>query len=41
MIILVTGGTGFIGSPLCTALIKMGHYVMCLDNNFSGFMKKY
>ena len=39
MIILVTGGTGFIGSHLCTELIKLGHYVICLDNNFSGSIK--
>ena len=39
MIILVTGGTGFIGSHLCSELIKQGHYVICLDNNFSGSIK--
>lgn len=36
MIILVTGGTGFIGSHLCKALVKQDHYVICLDNNFTG-----
>ncbi|MAD12603.1 MAG: NAD-dependent dehydratase [Flavobacteriaceae bacterium] len=34
--ILVTGGAGFIGSHLCKALIKSGHYVICLDNLFTG-----
>jgi UDP-glucuronate decarboxylase len=36
MIILVTGGTGFIGNHLCEALLKLNHYVICLDNNFTG-----
>jgi UDP-glucuronate decarboxylase len=36
MRILVTGGSGFIGSHLCARLIDMGHYVICLDNNFTG-----
>ena len=39
MKILVTGGTGFIGSHLCKRLLKQGHYVICLDNNFTGNMK--
>lgn len=34
--ILVTGGSGFIGSHLCTKLIALGHDVICLDNLFSG-----
>ncbi|MCI1648546.1 MAG: SDR family oxidoreductase [Bacteroides sp.] len=34
--ILVSGGAGFIGSHLCTRLIKDGHYVICLDNLFTG-----
>ena len=38
MKILVTGGTGFIGSNLCKKLIEQGHYVICLDNNFTGSM---
>ena len=37
--ILVTGGTGFIGNHLCRRLLKDGHYVICLDNNFTGSMK--
>ena len=38
MNILVTGGTGFIGNHLCRQLLKDGHYVICLDNNFTGNM---
>lgn len=34
--ILVTGGAGFIGSHLCTRLVNDGHYVICLDNLFTG-----
>jgi UDP-glucuronate decarboxylase len=34
--ILVTGGSGFIGSHLCDELIKRGHDVLCVDNLFSG-----
>jgi UDP-glucuronate decarboxylase len=37
--ILVTGGSGFIGSHLCKRLIDEGNYVICLDNNFTGSMK--
>ncbi|MDP2719799.1 MAG: GDP-mannose 4,6-dehydratase, partial [Dehalococcoidia bacterium] len=29
---LVTGGAGFIGSHICTRLIKEGYEVICLDN---------
>ena len=36
MIILVTGGTGFIGSHLCRKLIEQGNHVICVDNNFTG-----
>lgn len=37
--VLVTGGTGFIGSHLCDALLAdPSTYVLCLDNNFSGSM---
>ena len=34
--ILVTGGSGFLGSHLCDRLIKEGHEVICLDNFFTG-----
>lgn len=36
MRILITGGAGFIGSHLCKQLIDDGHYVICLDNLFTG-----
>lgn len=32
MVILVTGGAGFIGSHLCGRLLREGHRVVCLDN---------
>jgi UDP-glucuronate decarboxylase len=34
--VLVTGGSGFIGSHLCTRLIDSGCDVLCLDNLYSG-----
>lgn len=34
--ILVTGGSGFLGSRLCHLLVKDGHDVICLDNFFTG-----
>lgn len=34
--ILISGGAGFIGSHLCTRLVKEGHEVICLDNFFTG-----
>ncbi len=34
--ILVTGGSGFIGSNLCWALTKKGNKVICLDNFATG-----
>jgi len=36
MKILITGGTGFIGSNLSKYLINDGHTIFCLDNNFTG-----
>ncbi|MDB3938269.1 SDR family oxidoreductase [Flavobacteriaceae bacterium] len=37
--ILVTGGAGFIGSHLCKSLLNENHYVICLDNLFTGTFK--
>lgn len=34
--VLVTGGAGFLGSHLCERLLNEGHFVMCLDNYFTG-----
>ncbi len=37
--ILVSGGAGFIGSHLCKRLLNENHYVICLDNLFTGTFK--
>ena len=34
--ILVTGGSGFLGSHLCERLLEMGHEVICVDNFYTG-----
>ncbi|TSC71821.1 MAG: dTDP-glucose 4,6-dehydratase [Parcubacteria group bacterium Gr01-1014_38] len=34
--ILVTGGSGFLGSHLCEVLLERGHDVICADNFFTG-----
>ena len=34
--ILVTGGSGFIGSHLCERLLDEGHEVLCVDNFYSS-----
>ena len=40
MIILITGGTGFIGSNLCSYLVKdKNNHIICLDNNLTGSLK--
>ncbi|MDP3244287.1 MAG: SDR family oxidoreductase [bacterium] len=39
MIILITGGAGFIGSHLCERLLQNGHRIICLDNFFTGSKK--
>ena len=36
MRLLVAGGAGFLGSHLCDRLIAMGHYVIAIDNFFTG-----
>ena len=36
MKILVTGGSGFLGSHLCDRLINLNHDVICLDNFSTG-----
>lgn len=37
--ILITGGTGFLGSNLCIRLINEGNRVICVDNNYTGRME--
>ena len=37
--ILVTGGSGFIGSHLCDFLLKKKYKVIALDNNYSSSKK--
>lgn len=37
--ILVTGGTGFIGSNLCKSLLEDGYKVICMDNNSTGSLE--
>jgi len=37
--ILVTGGSGFLGSHLCEKLLLDGHNVICVDNFFTGDKK--
>lgn len=34
--VLVTGGSGFLGSHLCDRLIEQGKNVLCVDNFFTG-----
>ncbi len=34
--ILVTGGTGFLGSNLCRRLVRENNNVICVDNNYTG-----
>lgn len=36
--ILVTGGSGFLGSNLCKKLLQFGNKVICVDNNYTGKM---
>jgi UDP-glucuronate decarboxylase len=34
--ILITGGSGFLGSHLCDKLLEKGNEVLCVDNYFTG-----
>ncbi|MEZ7197706.1 UDP-glucuronic acid decarboxylase family protein [Pseudodesulfovibrio karagichevae] len=34
--VLITGGSGFLGSHLCERLLDMGRNVLCVDNYFTG-----
>ncbi|SNS07169.1 UDP-glucuronate decarboxylase [Humidesulfovibrio mexicanus] len=34
--ILITGGSGFLGSHLCERLLEAGNDVLCVDNYFTG-----
>ncbi|MFM8858733.1 MAG: GDP-mannose 4,6-dehydratase, partial [Methylocystis sp.] len=34
--VLVTGGSGFLGSHLCERLLAQGHDVICVDNLYSS-----
>ncbi len=34
--VLVTGGSGFLGSHLCEFLLNKGYHVICVDNLFTG-----
>ena len=34
--IVVTGGSGFLGSHLCDRLLAQGAEVICIDNFFTG-----
>ena len=36
MRILITGGSGFLGSHLCERLLDEGHEAISLDNHFTG-----
>ena len=36
MKIVITGGTGFLGSHICDYLLKMGNSVICIDNLITG-----
>ena len=34
--VLVTGGSGFLGSFLCEKLLEQGNEVICVDNFYTG-----
>ncbi|ECL9512893.1 SDR family oxidoreductase [Campylobacter jejuni] len=35
-VILITGGSGFLGSNLCKRLLSEGNKIICVDNNYTG-----
>lgn len=37
--VLITGGTGFLGSHLCERLVESGRHVLCVDNFATGSRK--
>ena len=37
--ILVTGGSGFLGSHLCDKLLSLGNEIICVDNLYTGSKK--
>ncbi|MFY4690291.1 UDP-glucuronic acid decarboxylase family protein [Campylobacter jejuni] len=37
--ILITGGSGFLGSNLCKRLLGEGNKIICVDNNYTGRME--
>lgn len=37
--VLVTGGTGFLGSNLCRRLVSEKNNVICVDNNYTGSLE--
>ena len=41
MKVLVTGGTGFVGTNLIKRLLKDGHDVVSIDNYSSGFKENH
>ena len=38
-VVLVTGGAGFIGSNVCSALLNRNCHVICMDNLFCSTLK--
>ena len=40
MRMLVTGGAGFLGSHLCERLLELNHFVICVDNFYTGSKSK-
>tara|TARA_Y100000022_G_scaffold171026_1_gene157308 strand:+ start:321 stop:1265 length:945 start_codon:yes stop_codon:yes gene_type:complete len=37
--IIITGGSGFVGSHLCKKLLEKGNEIICIDNLFTGSKK--